>query len=119
MPRVSRLRLRQLEWQLHVDEPPIGWLFFLIPNLWAEEDREAFFNPKRGEALEDLVERRTGVRPVRDPNRTWAIVPTCPRKPAAGMRRRKRRFWRSTRRDPCRCGSGGSGHAVDDTAARA
>jgi hypothetical protein len=48
MPRVSRLRLTQLERQMQVNTPPIGRLFFLIPDLWPEVDREAFFNPERG-----------------------------------------------------------------------
>ena len=78
MPRVSRLRLRQLERQMNVNQPPIGRLFLLIPDLWPEADREAFFTSDRSEALDDLVERRTGVRPVRDPHRIWAIIHSMP-----------------------------------------
>ena len=78
MPRVSRLRLIELERQMNVNRPPIGRLFVLIPDLWPLEDREAFFNPERSEPLEDLVERRTGVRPVHNPNRIWAIVHHLP-----------------------------------------
>ena len=78
MPRVSRRRLKQLERQLHVDRPPIGRLFVLIPELWPEQDRAAFFDPKRAEALDDLVERRTGVRPVWDSHRIWAIIHHLP-----------------------------------------
>lgn len=77
MPGVSR-RLKQLERQLSVDRPPIGRLFVLIPELWPLEDRAAFFNPERREPLADLVERRTGVRPVWDPHRTWAIIHHLP-----------------------------------------
>jgi len=78
MPRVSRGRLQQLERQLNVNAPPIGRLFLLIPDLWPEADREAFSDPERKEAVEDLVERRTGVRPVREPGRIWAIIHRMP-----------------------------------------
>lgn len=78
MPRVSRRRLGQLERQLRVNQPLIGRLFVLIPDLWPEQDREAFFDPERGEPLEELVERRTGVRLVWEPNRIWAIVHHLP-----------------------------------------
>src|SRR5688500_13673881 len=63
---------------MHVNRPPIGRLFLLIPDLWPPDDREAFFDSDRSEALEDLVERRTGVRPVRDPHRIWAIIHYMP-----------------------------------------
>jgi hypothetical protein len=78
MRQLSRSRLRQLERQMNLDAPPIGRLFVLIPDLWPEADREAFSDPEREEALEDLVERRTGVRPVRDPHRIWAIIHHMP-----------------------------------------
>ena len=78
MPGVSRRRLLQLERQLHVNQPLIGRLFVLIPDLWPQQDQEAFFNSERSEALEDLVERRTGVRPVRESGRIWAIVHYMP-----------------------------------------
>ena len=81
MRRLSRTRLRQLAHQLHPDDPPIGRLFMLIPDLWPEADREAFFNPERGEPIEDMVERRTGVRPVREPHRIWAIIHHMPEMP--------------------------------------
>ncbi len=63
---------------MNVDEPPVGRLFFLIPDLWSKEDREAFANPDREESVEDLVERRTGVRPIRDPHGIWAIIHRMP-----------------------------------------
>ncbi len=63
---------------MNVNTPPIERLFVLIPDLWPQQDREAFFDPEREETLEDLVERRTGVRPVWDPNRIWAIVHHLP-----------------------------------------
>ena len=78
MRQLSRTRLRQLERQMHVNALPIGRLFMLLPDLWAEEDREAFFDPKREEALEDLVQRRTGVRPIRETGRIWAIIHYMP-----------------------------------------
>ena len=51
----------------------VGRLFFLLPNLWPEDDRAAF-DALSGEALADLVERRTGVRPGRETGRIWAII---------------------------------------------
>lgn len=74
MSRVSRRRLMQLERQLNVNRPPIGRLFVLIPELWSQEDRAAFFDPERAEPLEDLVERRTGVRPTFGRDDFWAIT---------------------------------------------
>jgi hypothetical protein len=76
--RVSGGRLTALERRLRVDEPPIGRLFLLLPELWPEEDRVAFYDPRRGEVLEDLVERRTGVRPIRERGRIWAIIHHMP-----------------------------------------
>jgi hypothetical protein len=76
--QLSRTRLRQLERQMNVAAPPIGRLFILIPDLWPQQDREAFFDPARDDALEDLVELRTGVRPVRETGRIWAIVHSMP-----------------------------------------
>ena len=78
MPRVLRGRLGQLERQMHVNQPQIGRLFVLIPEMWPEQDRDAFFNPERIEPLADLVERRTGVRPIWDPHRIWAIIHHLP-----------------------------------------
>jgi hypothetical protein len=51
----------------------VGRLFFLIPDLWPDEDRVAF-ETLSGEALDELVERRTGVRPVQETGRIWAII---------------------------------------------
>jgi hypothetical protein len=65
-------------YRVHLDGATVGRLHVLIPDLWPEADREAFFNPERGEALDDLVERRTGVRPVHNPNRIWAIIHSMP-----------------------------------------
>jgi hypothetical protein len=78
MRRLSLVRLKQLERQMNVDALPIGRLFFLIPDLWSEADQGAFANPDSEEAVEDLVERRTGVRPIRDPHRIWAIIHAMP-----------------------------------------
>lgn len=63
MARVARSRLRQLERRTQLGGPPLGRLLFLIPDLWPAEDQEAFHHPANQEALVDLVERRTGVRP--------------------------------------------------------
>lgn len=78
MPRVSRRRLGQLERQLSVKQPPIGRLFVLIPELWLQEDQDAFLTPERGEPLAELVERRTGVRPIWDSHHIWAIIHHLP-----------------------------------------
>ncbi len=65
MPRIARSRLKHLERRMNVDGPPVGRLLFLIPDLWPEQDRAAFEAPNFSlEALGDLVERRTGVRPT-------------------------------------------------------
>jgi hypothetical protein len=55
----------------------LGRLFFLIPDLWPEADRAAF-ETLAGDAFDDLVERRTGVRPVRETGRIWAIITHVP-----------------------------------------
>ena len=66
-----RTRLAKLEARSPARDP--GRLFFLIPDLWPEADRVAF-ETLGGEAFDDLVERRTGVRPVRETGRIWAII---------------------------------------------
>ena len=55
----------------------VGRLFFLIPDLWPDEDRAAF-ETLGGEALADLVERRTEVRPVLGAGRIWAVINHMP-----------------------------------------
>ena len=74
MPRIARSRVKQLERRMTVDSPPVGRLLFLIPDLWPEPDRAVFEDPDRSEALGDLVERRTGVRPTFGLEPVWAIV---------------------------------------------
>jgi hypothetical protein len=74
MPRLSRLRLMQLEREMHVNRPPINRLFFLIPDLWPEEDQQLFHDHAGLEELADLVERRTGVRPTFSTNDIWAMI---------------------------------------------
>lgn len=64
MGRLARSRREHLERRMTVDGPPVGRLLFLIPDLWTPEDREAFEDPDRAEALGTLVERRTGVEPT-------------------------------------------------------
>ena len=54
-----------------------GRLFVLIPDLWPEADRTVF-SIAGGEDLVDLVERRTGVRPVLGTGRIWAIIHHLP-----------------------------------------
>jgi hypothetical protein len=68
----------QLERQGNLNDPPIGRLFVLIPELWPATDRAAFHDPQRGETLEDLVELRTGVWPVRERGRICAIIHHLP-----------------------------------------
>ena len=68
-------RLEKLEARSPARDP--GRLFFLLPDLWPEDDRAAF-ETLRGEALADLVERRTGVRPVFVPDRVWVIIHRVP-----------------------------------------
>ncbi|MCC6421463.1 MAG: hypothetical protein IT429_24865 [Gemmataceae bacterium] len=63
---------------MRMDVPPVGRLLFLLPDLWPEADRAAFEAPASREALEALVERRTGVRPVIAPPRIWAITVPVP-----------------------------------------
>lgn len=74
MGRVSRTRLKLLERRMRVDGPPIGRLLFLIPDLWPEQDRRRFEKAQDLDALGDLVERRTGVRPTFDMEGFWAIT---------------------------------------------
>jgi hypothetical protein len=76
MPRLARSRLTTLERALNPTGPPIGRLLFLLPDLWPDPDRAAFADPGSPEALEALVERRTGVRPTLGMRPVWAI--TCP-----------------------------------------
>jgi hypothetical protein len=54
-----------------------GRLFFLLPDLWPAADRMAF-ETLGGEAFDDLIARRTGVRPVRETGRIWAIITAMP-----------------------------------------
>ena len=68
-------RLEQLEARSPVRDP--GRLFFLLPDLWPDADQAAF-EVLSGEALADLVERRTGVRPVLATGRIWAIITRVP-----------------------------------------
>ena len=70
-----RARLAKLEAQTPARDPVR--LFFLLPDLWPAEDRAAF-EALSGEALADLVERRTGVRPVFETGRIWAIITNVP-----------------------------------------
>jgi hypothetical protein len=55
----------------------VGRLFFLLPELWPEDDRAAF-DALSGEVLADLVERRTGVRPVLETGQIWAVIAHMP-----------------------------------------
>jgi hypothetical protein len=64
MPRIARSRVKHLERLANVDGPPIGRLLLLIPDLWPDANRAAFNGLRDLEALGDLVERRTGVRPT-------------------------------------------------------
>ena len=66
-----RTRLAKLEARSPARDP--GRLFFLIPDLWPEADRVAF-ETLGGDAVDDLIARRTGVRPGRETGRIWAIV---------------------------------------------
>jgi hypothetical protein len=68
-------RLAKLEARSPARE--VGRLFFLIPDLWPDADRTAF-ETLRGEAFDDLIARRTGVRPVRETGRIWAIITPMP-----------------------------------------
>ena len=70
-----RVRLATLAAQAPARDP--GRLFFLLPDLWPEKDCAAF-DALRGEALADLVEHRTGVRPVFGTGRIWAIITHVP-----------------------------------------
>ena len=64
--RLEKLEARSLS-------ATVGRLFFLIPDLWPDEDR-VVFETLGGESLADLVARRTGVRPVFGTGGIWAIV---------------------------------------------
>ena len=66
-----RTRLAKLEAQTPARER--GRLFFLIPDFWPDPDRAAF-ESLCGDTFDDLIERRTGVRPVRETGRIWAII---------------------------------------------
>jgi hypothetical protein len=60
-------RLAKLEVRSPARE--VGRLFFLLPNLWPENDK-ASSEIESGEALADLA----GVRPVLRTSRIWAII---------------------------------------------
>jgi hypothetical protein len=68
-------RLAKLEARSPARDP--GRLFFLLPDLWPDADRWAF-ETLSGDAFDDLIERRTGVRPVRETVRIWAIITPMP-----------------------------------------
>ena len=68
-------RLAKLEACSPARDP--GRLFFLLPDLWPAADRMAF-ETLGGEAFDDLIARRTGVRPVRETGRIWAIITPMP-----------------------------------------
>lgn len=75
MGRLARSRVKHLERRMNADGPPIGRILFLIPDLWPEDDWEAFEGPDLSlEELGDLVERRTGVRPTFGTDGFWAIT---------------------------------------------
>jgi hypothetical protein len=78
MSRIRRSRLRELERRMIVDGLPVGRLLVLLPDLWPEADRAAFEHSTDREALAALVERRTGVRPIIAPPRSWAITMPAP-----------------------------------------
>lgn len=56
MKRLGRARLTALERCLHPDGPRLGRLLFQIPDLWPEQDQDAFHAGDL-ETLGDLVER--------------------------------------------------------------
>jgi hypothetical protein len=58
MKRLTRSRLTQLERHMHVNDPPINRLFFLIPDLWPAADQQRFHADAGLEALADLVLQR-------------------------------------------------------------
>jgi hypothetical protein len=68
-------RLAKLEARSPARDP--GRLFFLLPDLWPAADRTVF-ETLGDEAFDDLIERRTGVRPVRETGRIWAIITPMP-----------------------------------------
>src|SRR4051794_37531882 len=74
MRRLGPARLRQLEQRHRVIDTPVPRLSTLIPDLWPEEDQHAFRHHASADELADLVERRTGVRPIIDPTQIWAIT---------------------------------------------
>ncbi len=70
-----RERLAKLEARSLVSD--VRRIFFLIPDLWPEDDRAAF-ETVDGEDLADLVERRTGLRPKFSAGHIWAITVPVP-----------------------------------------
>src|SRR4051812_37763443 len=74
MRRLGPARLRQLERHQRAVETPVPRRFTLIPDLWPEEDQHAFRHHASADDLADLVERRTGVRPIFDPTQIWGIT---------------------------------------------
>jgi hypothetical protein len=68
-------RLAKLEARSPARDP--GRLFFLLPDLWPAADRAAL-ETLGGDAFDDLIERRPGVRPVRETGRIWAIITPMP-----------------------------------------
>lgn len=78
MRRLRPARIQQLEQHQRAIQAPAPRLFTLIPDLWPEEDHLAFRHHTSAEDLADLVERRTGVRPIFDPTQIWAITVPAP-----------------------------------------
>lgn len=73
MRRLNDQRLALLERRHNLDEPDTGRLLMLLPDLWPEEDQRAW-ETATGQTLQDLVERRTGVRPNLDLKPCWAMI---------------------------------------------
>jgi hypothetical protein len=57
-----------------MDESAEARLFFLLPDLWTADEQVIFHTAEEAEEIADMVERRTGVRPVFSAQQIWAIV---------------------------------------------
>lgn len=73
MRRLSERRLSILERRHLVKEPHTGRLMLLLPDLWPHQDQRAL-EQATGQDLQDLVERRTEVRPNLDLKPCWALI---------------------------------------------
>lgn len=103
MRRIASKRLAMLEQRHSVAVQESAPMLFLLPELWPEEDRRAW-ETARGDALRQLVERRTGMRPNFDLRPFWALLVPPSEEMLAMTAAEKEAFLARYETRPCRSG---------------